>query len=68
MEYTVEQINDIVLATIVKTIGSFKRIRVDGGDLNEINFDYIIDCRLRDMSDTSILDNLILPNDNKHQV
>lgn len=68
MEMSDQQINDIVTATIIRTLRIMKETKDEGEDMNEVDFDYIIDCRMRDLSDPSVLDSLEMPDDNKEQV
>ena len=63
-----QQINDIITATIIRTLRIMKETKDEGEDMNEVDFDYIIDCRMRDLSDPSVLDNLEMPDDNQEQV
>jgi hypothetical protein len=68
MEMSDQQINDIVTATIIRTLRIMKETKDEGEDMNEVDFDYIIDCRMRDLSDPSVLDSLEMPDDNQEQV
>jgi len=68
MEMSDQQINDIVTATIIRTLRIMKETKDEGEDMNEVDFDYIIDCRMRDLSDPSVLDSLKMPDDNQEQV
>jgi hypothetical protein len=49
-----DDINNAILTGIVKTLEIFKDVREQGDDLNDIDFDEIIEVRLRDMTDLSI--------------
>jgi hypothetical protein len=53
-DYTAEDINNAILTGIVKTLQIMKDVKAQGDDLNEIDFDEIIEMRLRDMTDKSI--------------
>ncbi len=53
-DYTAEDINNAILTGIVKTLSIMKDVKSQGDDLNEIDFDEIIEMRLRDMTDKSI--------------
>jgi len=57
------QINDIITGTIIKTLKIIQQSKDEGEDLNTIDFEYIIDCRYRDMTDKSLLENLTMPED-----
>lgn len=68
MELNEEQINDIITATIIRTLKIIKEQQDNGEDLNSVDYEYIIECRERDMSDPSVLDTLVMPDDYKEQV
>lgn len=68
MELNEEQINDIITATIIRTLKIIKEQQDNGEDLNSVDYEYIIQCRERDMSDPSVLDTLVMPDDYKEQV
>ena len=68
MELNEEQINDIITATIIRTLKIIKEQQDIGEDLNSVDYEYIIQCRERDMSDPSVLDTLVMPDDYKEQV
>jgi hypothetical protein len=53
-DYTAEDINNAILTGIVKTLQIMKDVKSQGDDLNEIDFDEIIEMRMRDMTDKSI--------------
>jgi hypothetical protein len=55
-DYTAEDINNAILTGIVKTLDIMKDVKAQGDDLNEIDFDEIIEMRLRDMTDRRIYD------------
>ena len=55
-DYTAEDINNAILTGIVKTLQIMKDVKAQGDDLNEIDFDEIIEMRLRDMTDRRIYD------------
>jgi|TARA_R100001244_G_scaffold123877_2_gene93589 hypothetical protein len=55
-DYTAEDINNAILTGIVKTLQIMKDVKAQGDDLHEIDFDEIIEMRLRDMTDTHIFD------------
>ena len=55
-DYTAEDINNAILTGIVKTLQIMKDVKAQGDDLHEIDFDEIIEMRLRDMTDTHIYD------------
>jgi hypothetical protein len=53
-----EQLNNALTVGIIKTLESMKEVKKSGGNLNDIDFDYLIECRLRDMTNTSFLDSV----------
>ena len=53
-EFTAEDINNAILTGIVKTLEIMRDVREQGDDLNEVDFDEIIEMRMRDMTDTTI--------------
>tara|TARA_R110002167_G_scaffold5787_5_gene26736 strand:+ start:1469 stop:1681 length:213 start_codon:yes stop_codon:yes gene_type:complete len=51
--------NDYFLAGIVHTLKSMKTLQEDKTDsLDNIDFDYLIERRMRDMMDVNVLDNI----------
>ena len=51
--------NDYFLAGMVHTLRSLKSLQEEGSDsLDTIDFQYLIDRRMRDMIDTTVLDNI----------
>jgi len=55
-DYTAEDINNAILTGIVKTLEIMRDVHDQGDDLNEIDFDEVIEMRMRDMTDTTIYD------------
>ena len=53
-EFTAEDINNAILTGIVKTLEIMKDVHDQGDDLNEVDFDKIIELRMRDMTDRTI--------------
>lgn len=53
-DYTAEDINNAILTGIVKTLEIMRDVHDQGDDLNEIDFDEVIEMRMRDMTDTDI--------------
>ena len=53
-EFTAEDINNAILTGIVKTLEIMKEVGDQGDDLNEVDFDEIIELRMRDMTDRTI--------------
>ena len=52
--YNSEDIENAILSGIVKTLQIMKDVREEGDDLNSIDFDEVIEMRIRDMTDRSI--------------
>ena len=55
-DFTSEDINNAILTGIVKTLEILKDVKAQGDDLNEVDFEEIIEMRLRDMTDRRIFD------------
>jgi hypothetical protein len=53
---SIDELNDAVLVGIIKALNIMKDVREEGDDLNDIDFDQIIEERRRDMVDTSMLE------------
>ena len=53
-EFTAEDINNAILTGIVKTLEIMRDVREQGDNLNDVDFDEIIEMRMRDMTDTTI--------------
>lgn len=68
MNMSEQDINDIITASIIKTLKIVKEVKDQGDDLNEVDFDYIISCRERDLADPTVLENLNMPDDYSEQV
>jgi len=64
--YTSEDIENAILSGIVKTLQIMKDAREEGDDLNSIDFDEVIEMRIRDMTDRSIYD-AIQPMENSDE-
>ncbi len=56
--YTSEDIENAILSGIVKTLEIMKEVRGEGDNLNDIDFDEVIEMRMRDMTDRSIYDGI----------
>lgn len=54
--YASEDIENAILSGIVKTLEIMKEVREEGDDLNSIDFNEVIEMRIRDMTDRSIYD------------
>ena len=64
-DYSAEDINNAILTGIVKTLEIMRDVHDQGDDLNEIDFDEVIEMRMRDMTDTTIYDETQEADDNK---
>lgn len=64
-EYTAEDINNAILTGIVKTLEIMRDVHDQGDDLNEIDFDEVIEMRMRDMTDRTIYDETQEADDSK---
>ena len=53
-DFSAEDINNAILTGIVKTLEIMRDVREQGDDLNEVDFDEIIEMRMRDMTDMTI--------------
>lgn len=62
--YSSEDISNAILTGIVKTLQIMKDVKAQGDDLHEIDFDEIIEMRLRDMTDTHIFNGTQEADDN----
>lgn len=59
MTRNTDLMNDYFLAGMVHTLRSLKSLQEEGSDsLDTIDFQYLIDRRMRDMIDTTVLDNI----------
>jgi hypothetical protein len=63
--YTADDINNAILTGIVKTLEIMRDVHDQGDDLNEIDFDEVIEMRMRDMTDTTIYDETQEADDSK---
>jgi hypothetical protein len=53
-DFSADDINNAILTGIVKTLEIMRDVKEQGDDLNEVDFDEIIEMRMRDMTDTTI--------------
>jgi hypothetical protein len=51
-----DELNDACLVGIIKTLKIMKEVKLEGDNLNDIDFDEIIELRRRDMVDPSLLE------------
>ena len=52
----IDEFNDVLLVGIIRTLSILKEVKEAGDNLNEINFQEIIELRKRDMLDPSMLE------------
>ena len=52
----IDEFNDALLVGIIRTLNILKEVKEEGDNLNEINFQEIIELRKRDMIDPSMLE------------
>ena len=62
-----EELNDAVIVGIIKTLKIMKEVRLEGDNLNDIDFDQVIEIRRRDMLDTSLLECLVEVDDKSNK-
>ena len=67
ISFTNEDINNAILTGIVKTLEIMKDVRDQGDDLNTIDFDEVIEMRMRDMTDRRIYDSTQEADDEDNQ-
>ena len=54
-----DELNDAILVGIIQTLKIMKDVRSEGDDLNDIDFDQVIEHRCRDLVDPSFLEYFI---------
>ena len=55
----IDEFNDVLLAGIIKTLKIMKEVKEDGDNLNDIDFQEVIELRKRDMMDPSMLECIV---------
>ena len=53
-DFSADDINNAILTGIVKTLEIMRDVKEQGDDLNDVDFDEVIEMRMRDMTDRSI--------------
>ena len=53
-DFSADDINNAILTGIVKTLEIMRDVKEQGDNLNEVDFDEIIEMRMRDMTDMTI--------------
>ena len=64
----IDEFNDALLVGIIKTLKIMKEVKEDGDNLNEINFQEIIELRKRDMIDPSMLECVVESTNTSEEV
>lgn len=59
MQFTKSEINDVITSTIIKTLKIMKDTLDEGEDLNTVDFEYLIQCRMRDLTHPEILESVM---------
>jgi len=67
ISFSNEDINNAILTGIVKTLEIMKDVREQGDDLNTIDFDEVIEMRMRDMTNRNIYDSTQEADDEDNQ-
>ena len=68
MEFTENQINDVITSAIIRTLKIIKSSLDDGDDLNTIDYEYIIQCRMRDLNNPEILEQMSVTDNRENFV
>jgi hypothetical protein len=55
----IDEFNDVLLAGIIKTLKIMKEVKEEGDNLNDIDFQEVIELRKRDMMDPSMLECIV---------
>ena len=63
----IDEFNDILLVGIIRTLNILKEVKEEGDNLNEINFQEIIELRKRDMIDPSMLECIVELSDTSEE-
>lgn len=68
MEFTENQINDVITSAIIRTLKIIKSSLDDGDDLNTIDYEYLIQCRMRDLNNPEILEQMTVTDNRENFV
>ena len=68
MEFTENQINDVITSAIIRTLKIIKSSLDDGDDLNTIDYEYLIQCRMRDLNNPEILEQMSVTDNRENFV
>ena len=55
----IDEFNDALLVGIIKTLKIMKEVKEEGNNLNDIDFQEVIELRKRDMIDPSMLECIV---------
>ena len=58
-ELNIDEFNDALLVGIIKTLKIMKEVKEEGDNLNDIDFQEVIELRKRDMIDPSMLECIV---------
>ncbi len=53
---SIDEFNDAIIVGIIKTLNIMKEIKSEGDNLNDVDFDQVIELRRRDMVNVSMLE------------
>ena len=63
-----DQLNDAILVGIIKTLKIMKEVKSEGDDLNNVDFDQVIELRRRDLVDPSFLECIVDADKNLKEI
>ena len=63
----IDEFNDALLVGIIKTLKIMKEVKEDGDNLNDIDFQEVIELRKRDMIDPSMLECIVELSDTSEE-
>ena len=63
----IDEFNDVLLAGIIKTLKIMKDVKEEGDNLNDIDFQEVIELRKRDMMDPSMLECIVKLTDRSEE-
>ncbi len=63
----IDEFNDALLVGIIKTLKIMKEVKEEGDNLNDIDFQEVIELRKRDMIDPSMLECIVELSDTSEE-
>ena len=63
----IDEFNDVLLVGIIKTLKIMKEVKEEGDNLNDIDFQEVIELRKRDMIDPSMLECIVELSDTSEE-